>query len=152
MPTVTRKRSLAAAPERVWRVVANPERLTEWWPQVTRVEEASSSSWTTVLQSPKGGRVLRADYTLVKSEHPRHLSWRHEVEESPFERVLASSLTEISLEPAEGGGTEVTLRERTGLRGFSRLGGMQIRRAGRRKLDGALDGLERVVTGEGEAA
>lgn len=152
MPTVTRKRSLAAAPERVWRVVANPERLIEWWPQVARVEEASSDSWTTVLQSPKGGRALRADYTLVESEHPRRLSWRHEVEESPFERVLTSSVTEISLEPVEGGGTKVTISEHTGLRGFSRLGGMQIRYAGRRKLDGALDGLERVVAGGGEEA
>lgn len=149
---MTRRRSLAAAPERVWRVIANPERLTEWWPQVTRVEEASSDSWTTVLRSPKGGRALRADYTLVEADHPRRLSWRHEVEESPFERVLTSSVTEISLEPGDGGGTEVTISERTGLRGFSRLGGMQIRRAGRRKLDGALDGLERVAAGGGEDA
>jgi len=145
MPTVTRRRIVAAPPESIWRLIANPERLVEWWPQVQRVEEASSSSWTTVLASPKGGRALRADYTLLESEHPRRLSWRHEVDESPFERVLTSSITEVELEPTGEGGTAVVLAERLGLRGFSRLGGLQVRRATRRRLEGALDGLEQAL-------
>lgn len=147
MPTVTRTRTVPAAPERVWSVIANPERLVEWWPRVQRVEEADSSAWTTVLGSEKGSRSLRADYTLVASEHPRRRSWRHEVEESPFERVLSSSVTDVELEPAPDGCTEVTIREQIGLRGFSRLGGLQIRRAATKKLDGALDGLDRVLSG-----
>lgn len=146
MPTVTRTRTVPAPPERVWTVIANPERLAEWWPRVQRVEEADSSAWTTVLGSDKGRRSLRADYTLVASEHPRRRSWRHEVEESPFERVLSSSVTDVELEPARDGCTAVTIREQIGLRGFSRLGGMQIRRAARKKLDEALDGLDRVLS------
>lgn len=147
MPTVTRTRTVPAPPERVWSVIANPERLVEWWPRVQRVEEADSSTWTTVLGSEKGSRSLRADYTLVDSEHPHRRSWRHEVEESPFERVLTSSVTEVVLEPAPDDCTAVTVSERIGLRGFSRLGGLQIRRAARRKLDEALDGLDRLLSG-----
>jgi uncharacterized protein YndB with AHSA1/START domain len=143
MPTVSRSRVVAAIPEHVWDVVASPERLPQWWPHVQRVEEADGKSWTTVLASPKGGRMLRADYTLVASEHPSRRSWRHEVAASPFERVLTDSVTDLRLEPVEGG-TEVRISEELGLRGFSRLGGGQIKRATKRKLDGALDGLERL--------
>ena len=144
MPTVTRSRVVAAIPEHVWDVVASPDRLTDWWPNVQRVEEADGKSWTTVLASPKGGRTLRADYTLVASEHPRRRSWRHEVAASPFERVLTDSVTDIRLEPVDGG-TAVSISEEVGLRGFSRLGRGQIKRATKRKLDGALDGLERLL-------
>jgi carbon monoxide dehydrogenase subunit G len=145
MPTVSRSRVVAAIPEHVWDVVANPERLTEWWPNVQRVEEADGKAWTTVLASPKGGKLLRADFSLVASEHPRRRSWRHEVAASPFERVLTDSATDIRLEPVEGG-TEVRISEQMGLRGVSRLGGGQVKRAAKRKLDGALDGLERLFT------
>jgi uncharacterized protein YndB with AHSA1/START domain len=144
MPVVTRRRTVAAIPERVWSVIAEPERLVDWWPNVQRVEEADGKAWTTVLVSPKGGRALRADFTLVDSDHPRRRSWRHEVAATPFERVLTSSVTEIALEPLDGGATAVTLSEELGLRGMSRLGGGQVKRATRRKLDGALDGLERL--------
>ena len=144
MPTVSRSRVVAAIPEHVWDVVAKPERLTEWWPNVQRVEEVEGKSWTTVLASPKGGRTLRADYSLVASDHPRRRSWRHEVAASPFERVLTDSVTDIRLEPVEGG-TEVSISEELGLRGFSRLGRGQVKRATRRKLDGALNGLERLL-------
>ncbi|MEX1142343.1 MAG: SRPBCC family protein [Thermoleophilaceae bacterium] len=143
---MTRTRTVPAPPERVWSVIANPERLVEWWPRVRRVEEADSATWTTVVASDRGGRVLRADYTRVGFEHPRHLSWRHEVAASPFERVMTSSVTDIDLEAVDGGTTAVTIRERIVLRGLSRLGGIQVRRAVRSKLDGALEGLERVVS------
>jgi carbon monoxide dehydrogenase subunit G len=144
MPTVTRRRTVTALPEQVWAVVADPERLTEWWPQVVRVEEADGKAWTTVLASPKSvGKVLRADFTLVASDHPHRRSWRHEVASTPFERVLTSSVTDVRLAPVDGG-TEVEISEQLGLRGFSRLGGGQIKRATRRKIDRALDGLEKL--------
>ena len=144
MPTVSRSRVVAAIPEHVWDVVASPDRLTEWWPNVQRVEEADGKAWTTVLASPKGGKLLRADFSLVASEHPRRRSWRHEVAASPFEHVLTDSVTDIRLEPVEGGRTEVQISEQMGLRDFSRLGGGQVKRAAKRKIDRALDGLERL--------
>jgi len=150
MPTVSRSRVVAAIPEHVWDVVASPERLVEWWPNVQRVEESDGKAWTTVLSSPKGGRLLRADFSLVASEHPRRRSWRHEVAASPFEHVLTDSVTDIRLEPVEGG-TEVRISEEMGLRGVSRLGGGQVKRAAKRKLDSALDGLEQLFAERGGA-
>jgi uncharacterized protein YndB with AHSA1/START domain len=147
MPTVTRKRTVAAPPERVWNLIANPERLAEWWPRVQRVEDADAKAWTTVLTSERGRRTVRADYTLLAEEPPRRRAWRHEIAASPFERILTSSETEIALEPAGEAGTAVTLTTRLGLRGLSKLGGWQVRRATRRTSDGALAGLERVVVG-----
>ena len=146
MPVVSRSRTVPAAPERVWTLVSDPERLTDWWPGVQRVEDASRKAWTTVLLTPKG-RTLRADFTLLDSDHPRRLRWRQEVEESPFERILESAVTELELEPAGDGATDVKLTQRLALRGFSRLGGMQIRRATRRQLQGALEGLGEVADG-----
>lgn len=141
MPVVSRSRTIPAAPERIWTTVADPERLPDWWPGVDRVEDATRDAWTAVLTSKKG-RSLRADYTLLESDHPRRRSWRHEVAESPFERILSDSVTEMALEPEAQGATLVTLTARLSPRGFSRLGGLQIRLATRRRLDGALHGLE----------
>ncbi len=151
MPVISRSRRVPAAPERIWTLVSDPERLTEWWPGVQRVEDASRQAWTTVLVTPKG-RTLRADYTLVDSDHPRRIRWRQEVEESPFERILESAVTELQLEPAGEGATEIKLTQRLGLRGFSRLGGFQIRRATRRQLQEALNGLGELADRWREAA
>ena len=141
MPVISRRRTVPAAPERLWTVVADPEQLPAWWPRVERVEDASRGAWTTVLSTPKGGKTLRADFTLVDSDHPRRLSWRQEVEESPFERIFSSAVTEVELEPAEAGGTHVKLTARVRLRGFARFGGFQVTRATKRQLSGALEGL-----------
>ncbi|HEV2875002.1 MAG TPA: SRPBCC family protein, partial [Thermoleophilaceae bacterium] len=59
---VKRETLVPAPPEEVWRLVSDPARLAQWWPGVTRVEEATPETWTTVLSSPKG-KVVRADYT-----------------------------------------------------------------------------------------
>ena len=146
MPVITRSRTLPAAPERLWTAVADPCKLPDWWPGVQRVEEASRDAWTAVLGSPKG-RTLRADYTLLESDHPRRLSWRHEVDESPFERILSSSVTVLELEPGAEGQTTVSLTTRLELRGLSKLGGLQVGRATRKQLDGALDGLQGLAEG-----
>lgn len=146
MPVISRSKSMPATPERLWTVVGDPAQLPEWWPNVERVEDASREAWTAVLTSPKGGRALRADYTLVDSDHPHRLRWRHEVEESPFERIFSSSVTEIELE-AKKGETLVRLTAHLGLRGFSRFGGFQVSRATRKQLDGALQTLSRMAEG-----
>ena len=146
MPVVSRSRKVPAAPERLWTLVSDPERLTDWWPRVQRVEDASRKAWTTVMVTPKG-RTLRADFTLLEADHPRLLRWRQEVEESPFERILEGAVTELELKPAGDGETDVRLTQRLSLRGLSRLGGMQIRLATRRQLEGALDGLGELAQG-----
>ena len=144
MPTVTRSRTIAARPDALWEVIADPHHLPRWWPGVQRVEEATPTTWTKVLRTPKG-RSVRADYTRVAAEPERRLAWRQEVEESPFERILASAMTEVLLEPAGEEATKVALRATQRLRGMSRLGGFMVRRATSRQLDEALEGLDRVA-------
>jgi uncharacterized protein YndB with AHSA1/START domain len=145
MPTVARSRTVSAAPQRLWDVISDPHRLPEWWPGVKRVEDSADDGWTTVLGTP-AGKSIRADYTLIDSEQPWRIAWRHEVEESPFERILSDSVTELELEAAAEG-TIVRLTTRLRMRGLSRFGGFQVTRATRRQLDGALEGLQNLASG-----
>jgi uncharacterized protein YndB with AHSA1/START domain len=133
---------LPAAPEEVWGLVSDPARLPQWWPGVMRVEEASPHAWTTVLSSPKG-KSVRVDYTRVEAQPERRLVWRQEIEESPFERILASATTEIALEPAESG-TRVSVALDQRARGWARFAPLQFRAAGRRQVRGAVEGLDAV--------
>jgi uncharacterized protein YndB with AHSA1/START domain len=138
-----------AAPEEVWGLVSNPARLPQWWPGVTRVEEASPQAWTMVLTSPQG-KSVRVDYTRVEAEAQRRLVWRQEVDESPFERILASALTEIALAP-EDSGTRVSVALDQRPRGWARFAPLQFRAAGRRQVRGAVEGLDAMFAG-GEPA
>ena len=148
MPTVARARTVAAVPQAVWEVLADPHHLPRWWPRVERVEDATPEAWTTVMRSSRG-RAVRADYTRTDAHRPRRLRWRQELEETPFERVFAKVVTEITLEPAGDGATRVELRSVQRLRGRSRFGGFMARRAARRQLDDALDGLQHVFGAAG---
>jgi len=141
---VRRERAISAAPAEVWRIVSDPHRLAAWWPGVSRVEEASREAWTTVLVSPTG-KSVRADYSLVEAEEPERVVWRHEVDESPFERLLAESTTEIDLEPDAAGGTRVTLTLEQRPRGWARFSPFQFRAAARRQAEGALAGLAELL-------
>lgn len=143
MPRVTRERTVSAAPDAVWEVVSDPFSLPRWWPHAVRVEDASPEAWTEVLRTPRG-RTVRADFTRTEIEPPRRIAWRQELEESPFERILSSAVTEIELATASGG-TRVAITTEERLRGRNRFGGFIVRRATRRRLDEALEGLERAV-------
>jgi uncharacterized protein YndB with AHSA1/START domain len=145
---VRRERVVSAAPAEVWRVVSDPTRLAAWWPGVKRVEEASSDAWTTVLVSPTG-KSVRADYSMVEAREPERVLWRHEVDESPFERLLAESTTEIALAAGATGGTvvAVTLNQRP--RGWARFSPLQLRAAARKQAEAALEGLAELL---GDAA
>jgi uncharacterized protein YndB with AHSA1/START domain len=128
--------------DRVWGLVSDPGRLPQWWPGVSRVEEASAEAWTTVLTSAKG-KSVRADYTRVTADPPTRLVWRQEVADTPFERFLAEATTSVALAEAEGGTrVEIELDQRP--RGWARFAPLQFRAAGRRQVTGALEGLERL--------
>lgn len=144
MPTVTRARTINAGTERLWDVVSDPAHLPRWWPDVLRVEDATAVAWTKVLSTPKG-RTVRADFTRLIAEAPHRIAWRQEVVESPFERILSESRTEVELQPEAADATRVELKSVQRLRGMSRFGGFLVRRATRRKLEQALDGLERAL-------
>ena len=138
---------MAAGSEAVWPIVADPRRLPDWWPGVERVEEATPEVWTTVTRSSKG-KAIRADFTRTEVDAPQLVAWRQEVEESPFERFIASAETRVSLAPADDRrATRVEIHSRTRLRGLAQLGSPIVRRATARRLDAALRELGRLVGG-----
>lgn len=143
MPTVVRTRTIAAPRQRLWELVSDPYHLPRWWPAVQRVEDVSDDAWTTVATSSRG-RAVRFDWTRVYLSAPERVVWRQELAQTPFERFLRESLTGVILQEAAAG-TSVELRTVRKLRGLARFGGLQMRRAVRRELDSALDGLEAVV-------
>lgn len=148
MPNVARRRVIDAPVESVWAVVSDPHHLPRWWPDTMRVENVRGDSgkrsqWTTVLET-KSGRGVRADFRCLSSATGERFVFEQDVADTPFERILRSSVTEIHLE-AEGAATAVRIESRQTLRGLSRLGSPMMRQATGRKLDQALDGLEEVV-------
>jgi uncharacterized protein YndB with AHSA1/START domain len=144
MPRVRRARTVAARPDAVWALVSDPRALPRWWPQVQRVEEVTGDGWTNVLRTPRG-KTVRADFSRVELRPPRRIAWRQEVEESPFEAILEEALTTVEVQPEGDGRTRVELVSDQELRGRYRFGGLMLRRATRRQLDQALDGIEEAV-------
>jgi uncharacterized protein YndB with AHSA1/START domain len=144
MAAARRSRTIAAAQQQLWEVLEDPHHFPRWWPGVTRMEGVGSDEWTQVFTTKKG-RAVRVDFRLLESDPPWRRSWEQELSGTPFERVLVESITEVALEPVDGG-TKVTVEQRQRLKGYSRTGGMMLRRATNKKLDEALDGLERLVT------
>jgi carbon monoxide dehydrogenase subunit G len=146
MPTARRTRTVAAAPQHVWELVADPHHFPRWWPGVTRMEGVDDETWTQVFMTKKG-RPVRLDFRLLESEPPGpeegagRRRWEQELMGSPFERMLGQSITEVRVEAADPG-TRVTIEQRQKLRGYSRFVGLMLRRASRTRLDQALDGLE----------
>ncbi len=144
---VAKQRTFSASQQRVWEVLEDPHHLPRWWPGVTRVEDVHQDRWTDVFVT-KRGRPVRADFHLLVSERPWRRCWEQELTGTPFERVLGESITDVTLASAEGG-TLVTIAQHQKLRGYSRTGGLLVRRAAARKLDEALEGLERACGASG---
>ena len=144
MPTTVRAREVAAPPDAVWRLVGDPYHLPRWWPRVARVEAVAGGRFTEVLQGTRSGRSVRADFRIEEKRRGELLRFSQEVAGSPFERVLKEAETLIAIAPTEGG-TRVAITLRQRMRGMSRLGGFLVRRATRKVLDEALDGLEAAV-------
>jgi uncharacterized protein YndB with AHSA1/START domain len=152
VPRISRRRTIDASPDAVWSLISDPYNLPRWWPRTTRVENVEQTSagkrsqWTKVLETAEG-RGVRADYRCLSAADRKHYVWEQQLDNSPFERVLRSSVTEIALEPDDGG-TEVRVTSRQSLRGLSRLGSPMMRRATARTLDEALNGIERALVSQ----
>ena len=144
MPRTRRERVLPVEPDAVWAVVGDPYELSRWWPRVERVERVSGGRFTEVLRTQRG-RPVRADFRISEHEPPRAITWAQEVDGTPFERVLRSASVHVELAPADGAGTRVSLALEQEMAGLARFGGLLVRRASRRVLDEALEGLARAV-------
>ena len=142
MPAARRSRTLAAPPETLWELIADPHHMPRWWPGVERMEGVESDRFTQVFKT-KRGRSVRADFRVLHSDPPTARAWEQEVAGTPFERVLSSSVVEVRLDPVAAG-TEVTISHEQKLRGYSRTGGFLLRRATASKLDEALEALAQI--------
>src|SRR3954447_8380066 len=148
MPEVRRARTVAAPVEEVWTLVSDPFHLPRWWPATARVEDVDDDAWTSVLKTPSG-KSVRADFTRTERRPQHAIAWRQELAGAPFERVFSSAVTRLELDEEGERSTRVALTSEERLRGRYRLGGWLVRRAARRRLDEALDGIERAVAPEG---
>jgi uncharacterized protein YndB with AHSA1/START domain len=150
MPRVARTRTISAPRDRVWEVVADPHHLPRWWPRTVRVEDVRQvgsgkrSRWTTVLGTERG-RGVRADYRCTSAAAGERYVWEQDIEGTPFSRILRTASLEIELVDGGDARTRVRLTSQERLRGLSRLGSPMMRMATRRRLDAALDGIERAV-------
>lgn len=142
MATTVRSRRISAPADRVWLIVSDPHHLPRWWPAVTRVEEVSAGRFTTVIPT-KQGKPVRMDYRVIASEPPTRRGWTQELAGTPFERLVTSWTTTVTVTP-DGDQCLVTLEERQQLKGSFRVGGTLQRRPARRRIDAALDGLARL--------
>jgi uncharacterized protein YndB with AHSA1/START domain len=144
LATARRTRTIAASPEAIWAVLEDAHHMPRWWPGVRRMEGVAEDRFTQVFTTKKG-RPVRIDFLVVASDPPWRLAFSQEIPGTPFERVLAESVTEVVLEP-DAGGTQVTIAQRQKLRGYSRTGGLLLRRATNKRLDEALEGLDRICS------
>jgi hypothetical protein len=110
---------------------------------VREVPGGRRSRWTTVLGTRRGTGV-RVDYRCTGASEGDRYAWAQEIDGTPFAKVLRSATLEIRLTRRDGD-TMVTLAGDDRLRGLSRLGSPMMRRAMRRRLDDALDGIERAL-------
>jgi len=151
MARVSRSRVFEVEPRRIWDLVSDPYSLPRWWPRVLRVEDVRGSGkrarWTTVLETERGTGV-RADYRCVGATEGERYTWEQEVSGTPFDRILRRSSMEVGV-GTDAAGTRVTLTSDESLRGLSRLGATMMRGASRRRLEEALDGIDRALVGDG---
>ncbi len=170
VPTARRSRMIAAPAQDLWDLMLDPHHLPRWWPRVTRVEDVEEEAFTEVMKTRKG-KLVRADFNVVRDDAKRTLTWIQRIEGTPFATVLKSAETELRLTPAGVGvtdafghaghspasaaATEVTIELRQEMTSGSarhspflslapRFGGPMVRRAAAATLEQALDGLERI--------
>jgi uncharacterized protein YndB with AHSA1/START domain len=139
MPTASRTRTIPADQQRIWAVLADPHHLPRWWPGVTRVEGVAEDRFTEVFVTKKA-KPVRVDFQVLESVPPWRILWEQLIPGTPFARVLEESLTEVVLEPSAAA-TVVTIAQRQKLKGYSRSGGLLLRRGSASRLDQALEGL-----------
>ena len=119
MPTVRATRELLASPEDVWRFLAEPYHLADWWPALGAVEPdrrgvATQARWRVTRRESSLFRKADAEDTLVVTavEAPTRFA---------FELVRARIRAELRLARAGAGRSTANLTvEGPLLLGFSR--------------------------------
>jgi len=144
MPTVAEQIDIAAAPERVFALLAAPERTPEWTPGVLEVERAAadgqSEDQETRVLVEVAGRKTRGSARYLESEPPRLLVLQTSLD------IGVTSTTRFEL-AARDSGTRLSARVEFSLPsgGLGLLGGLLGGRLARGQLRAALGNLKRLV-------
>ena len=152
MIEIARERNIPAPAARVWEVVAEAERLPEWYARAASVEvlEGAGLGRRQRLRSEWRGQDSEVDQ-LIPAFEPEHLlEWRHEAERLGGERAprfALETVVRIKLEAQGPNATRVILESRQrptdpdkeqAMRGNSEYLG--------KVLEASLERLEQLVT------
>jgi uncharacterized protein YndB with AHSA1/START domain len=117
MIEVSKERRIEAAAEEIWDVVADVQRLPQWYARASRAEvlEGEGLGRRQRISSQWRGQESEIDQVVTVFESPRRLEWRHEAERlggRPAPRFSAETVVIIELEPEDSGRTRVVLTSR----------------------------------------
>ncbi len=117
MIEIVRERTIPAPAARVWGIVADAERLPEWYARAGSVEvlEGSGAGRRQRLRSQWQGQDSEVDQLVTAFEPERLLEWRHEAERlggQPAPRFATETVVRIELHPQGPDATRVTIESR----------------------------------------
>ena len=158
MIEIARERNISAPAARVWEVVAEAERLPEWYARAARVEvlEGAGLGRRQRLRSEWRGQDSEVDQLITIFEPEHLLEWRHEAERlggQAAPRFALETIVRIMLEAQGPDVTRVVLESRQrpadpdkekAMRGNSEYLG--------KTLEASLERLEQLVAGGGHGA
>lgn len=113
MADVIRERRVAAAPERLWPLVSDPEHLPEWFTFALAGEvlDGEGVGRRQRMHGEWGRKRSEIDQEVVEFDPPRRIAWVHLAEHldgKPAPQFAASTRFTIDLVP-DGTGTRVRL-------------------------------------------
>ena len=154
MITVTMDRLVRGSPERIWEVIDDVERMSEWFAFADRAEllEGAGLGRRQRTHGRWSGKAAEVDQEVTLYEPARAIGWRH-LEERLDGRPAPKFAEEVEFTvrlTEEPGGTRVTMESRQRPAGF--LKGVLIRLVGLWQIRGhmkrSLDRLESLATAE----
>jgi uncharacterized protein YndB with AHSA1/START domain len=137
-----------ASPERVWAVLVDADRLPEWNPDVTAVEDVSGpldragASYTQVFTA--GGKEVRGRFEIVSAEPFRSREMKASLP------MMSRAVGRDTLTPVDGG-TELTVELEFELKGgrIARMGEPMLARRLEQALGRSGQELKRLVEADG---
>jgi uncharacterized protein YndB with AHSA1/START domain len=153
---ISRERRIPAPVARVWKIVAEAERLPDWYARAAGVQvlEGAGLGRRQRLSSEWRGQDSEVDQVITAFEPERRLEWRHEAERlggQPAPRFASETVLKIELEAQGPDATLVVIESRqqpadpdkeAAMRGNSEYLG--------KMLETSLERLERLVTSDSE--
>ena len=154
MIEISRERTIPAPAARIWNVVAQAERLPDWYARGGSVEviEGSGLGRRQRLRSQWQGQDSEVDQVVTAFEPERLLEWRHEAERlggQPAPRFAIETVLAIKLEAQGPNTTGVILESRQRPADPEKEQSMRANSEYLGKtLETSLERLERLVTRE----